>query len=111
MKAIKYWNTFAIGLPITLGLLGFTLNTLWYFAGLAIILTGLIQVIIGLKMLFDNPENKYLQIYAGSVGLFFITWVIDAGLDYLEILTYILVPIPFILMVYLTVIIYNYKKQ
>ncbi|NHN27879.1 hypothetical protein FIA58_019555 [Flavobacterium jejuense] len=110
MKAIKYWNTFAIGLPIVLLFLGCISEAFLFYAALSTMLTGIIQVVLGLKMLFKNPENKSLQLYAGSVGLFFMTWVINAGLDYIDIVTYILVPIPFILLVYLSVIIYNSKN-
>jgi hypothetical protein len=110
MKAIRYWNTFAIGLPIILLFLGCISEAFLFYAAVSTMLTGLIQVILGLLMLFKNPNNRYLQIYAISVGLFFMTWIINAGLDYIDIVTYILVPIPFILLVYLSVIIYNSKN-
>lgn len=110
MKAIRYWNTFAIGLPIILLFLGCISEIFIFYAAVSIMLTRLIQVILGLIMLFKNPDNRYLQIYAISVGLFFITWAINAGLDYIDIVTYILAPIPFILLVYLSVIIYNTKN-
>lgn len=110
MKAIRYWNTFAIGLPIVLLFLGCISEAFLFYAAVSTILTGLIQVILGVKMLFENPENKSLQLYTGSVGLFFCTWVINAGLNYIDTITYILIPIPFILTVYLSVIIYNSKN-
>lgn len=110
MKAIKYWNSFALGLPIVLVLLGCISEVFLFYAAVSTMLTGIIQVILGVTMLFENPENKRLQLYTGSVGLFFITWIINAGLDYIDIVTYILVPIPFILLVYLSVIIYNSKN-
>ena len=110
MKTIKYWNAFAIGVPIVLLLLGCISEGFLVYAAVSTMLTGLIQVIIGLKMLFNDPENKQLQIYGGGVALFFMTWIINAGLDYIDIITYTLVPIPFILLVYLSVIIYNSKN-
>lgn len=110
MKAIRYWNTFAIGLPIQLLFLGCISETFLFYAAVSTMLTGLIQVILGLIMLFKNPSNKSLQLYAVSVGLFFMTWMINAGLDYIDIVAYILAAIPFILLVYLSVIIYNTKN-
>ncbi|MBF03812.1 MAG: hypothetical protein CMP76_11000 [Flavobacterium sp.] len=110
MKTIKYWNTFAIGLPIILLFLGCLDEVFLFYAAISTMLTGLIQIVLGLKMLFEDPSNKSLQLYAGSVGLFFFTWIINARFNYIDIITYILLPIPFILTVYLSVIIYNTKN-
>ncbi|CAM4014695.1 MULTISPECIES: hypothetical protein [Flavobacterium] len=110
MKTIQYWNTFAIGLPIMFLCLSIFNVEAIAMAVASLMLTGLIQVIIGLSMLFNNPENKQLRIYAGSVGLFFTMWIINAGLGYFAILTYILFPIPIVLAIYLSVIVYNTKN-
>lgn len=110
METIKYWNTFAIGLPIILLFLSCLDEVFLFYAAISTMLTGLIQIVLGLKMLFEDPSNKSLQLYAGSVGLFFFTWIINARFNYIDIITYILLPIPFILTVYLSVIIYNTKN-
>ena len=110
MKTIKYWNAFAIGLPIILLVLCVFSNNFLIFAALSTMLTGLIQVVLGLTMLFKNPENKHLQLYNSSVGLFFILWLINSSLNHIDTITYSLIAIPLILSVYLSVIIYNTKN-
>ncbi|WP_445710104.1 hypothetical protein [Flavobacterium sp.] len=109
MKAIKYLNTFAIGLPITLLFFAVFFKEALLLVGLSAIITGLTQVIIGLRMLFVNPENRNLRFYSVSVILFFISWFINVQIGYNEFLTYILFPIPIILAVYLSAIVYNTK--
>ena len=58
----------------------------------------------------SSSFDSYLKIYASSVGLFFMTWMINVGLDYIDIITYLLIPIPFILLFYLTIIIHKIKN-
>ncbi|CAM4337358.1 hypothetical protein [Flavobacterium terrigena] len=111
MKTLKYINTFAIGFPITLLLIGIIINDAagnWIgFALFSTMLTGLIQVLLGLFLLYKNPKNKHLRIYIISVILFFLLWFINAQINYLNIITFILFPIPLILATYLSLIIYK----
>jgi uncharacterized membrane protein len=110
MKDIKYLNTFAIGLPIMFLCLSIFNVEAIAMAAASLMLTGLIQVIIGFKMLFVNPENRNLRFYSVSVILFFVGWFINAQIDYNKFFNYVLFPIPIILAVYLSVIVYNTKK-
>lgn len=110
MKTFKYWNTFAIGLPIILLILSAFYRKAYSMVAVSFMLTGLIQVIIGFRLLYNNPNNKSLRIYATTVILFFLTWKINAILNYINLITYTLIPIPFILLIYLTIIIYTIKK-
>ena len=114
MKILKHINTFAIGLPIILLVIGLTINDPGQnFIGYALfstMLTGLIQVLLGLFLLYKNSKNKHLRIYIIAVNLFFLLWHINSLINYLDILTFILLPIPLILAIYLSVIIYTKKE-
>jgi hypothetical protein len=111
MKTLKYINTFAIGLPLILLSIGFIINDAagnWIGSALfSTILTGLIQVLLGLFLLYKNPKNKHLRIYIVSVIVFFLLWFIDVKIFYSDILSYILFSIPLILAIYFSIIIYK----
>lgn len=109
MKTIKYLNTFAVGLPILIGL--FSLIDINYIgtALVSTMLTGFIQVVLALLLLYYNPSHKYLQIYIATVILFFTLWYFNATIFYSDYLTFFLFPIPLILAIYLSIIIY--KKE
>lgn len=111
MKTLKYLNTFAISLPIALLIIGTIINDAagnWIgFALFSTMLTGLIQVLLGLFLLIKNLKNKHLRTYIISVILFFLLWYINAEINYLNIITFILFPIPLILATYFSLIIYK----
>lgn len=109
MKIIKHLNTLAIGLPIILGLLSLINEKYIATAIISTILTGIIQVILGSLLLYYNPKNKCLQTYIVTTILFFLFWYYNVNIIYTELLTYILYPIPIILSIYLSFIIYKRK--
>ena len=109
MKTIKNTNTFAIALPFILGLIGLMDNDFYFWALLSTIITGIIQVILGLKLLIDEPKNKYLRIYIVLILIFFLTWYINSINGYNDFVSYFLIGFPPLLAIYLSVIIY--KKQ
>ena len=109
MKAIKHLNTFAIGLPILIGLFGLIHENYIGTALISTMLTGFIQVVLGLLLLYYNPKNKYLQVYIATVVIFFLLWYLNASLIYSEYLTFFLIPMPLLLALYLSIIIY--KKE
>ncbi|KAF2333234.1 hypothetical protein [Flavobacterium daemonense] len=108
MRTIKNINTFAIALPFII-----FLSTCIFgegaiiFALLSTMITGLLQVLLGIKMLVDNPKARNLQIYISAVVLFFGLWFVNKLTGYHDFLSYILVPIPLILAIYLSIIIYK----
>lgn len=112
MKNINYLNYFAVGLPLLILITYpvFKEGSL-VFALLSTILTGLIQVILGIKMLFDEPKDKNLKIYITTVIVFFISWSITARIENNEFIKYLLFSIPPILAIYLSIIIYKKVKQ
>lgn len=107
MKNIFKLNLSFIGLPFFLCLLGFIDQSFILYGLLSTMLTGLVQVIIGLKMLIDEPKNKYLQGYVTGVLLFFLNWFIAIKMGHHDIADYCLFSIPPALAIYLSVIIYK----
>ena len=74
-------------------------------------LTGFVQVIIGLKMLIDEPKDRKLKVYIGSVILFFLLWYLIANTSFdTEEIYYFLFLIPIFLASFLSYIIYKKIK-
>lgn len=114
MKNLNYLNYFFVGIPILLILLGYITNessgNLIGYGLLFTILTGLFQIIIGIKMLIDEPNDKMLQIYIISVILFFTIWWLNVQFIYSDKLYFILMFIPAVLATYLSIIIYKKRN-
>jgi hypothetical protein len=111
MKNLKIINSIAIGLPITLLILALTINDsagdYISYALFSTMISGFIQVILGLFLLFNNLRNKYLQIYIASVILFFLLWYVNMNVYYSDYLSYFLFSIPLLLAIYLSILIYK----
>ncbi|RZK09175.1 MAG: hypothetical protein EOO46_13775 [Flavobacterium sp.] len=114
MKTITYINRFAISLPIILALIGIIINdsagNYFGYALFSTMLTGFLQVMLGLTLLFRKPNNKPLIIYLSAVGLFFLLWYLNANFIDSDALTYCLFIVPPILALYLSLIIYKKEK-
>lgn len=114
MKTIKYINTFAISLPILLGLLGIIINdsagNYIAYALYSTMLTGFLQVVLGLILLFNEPKNQHIIIYLIAVIVFFMLCYLNATLFDSNKLTYFLFAVPPTLAVYLSVLIYKKDK-
>lgn len=110
MKIIKYINTFAITLPFIIAATYpiYKENAL-LLALVSTMATGFLQFLLGVKMLVDNPQDKNLQLYMGGVLFFFGLWLTNVLIGYNNFISYILFPIPLILAIYLSLLIY--KKQ
>lgn len=108
MKTIKYLNTFAVGLPIAI-LITYPIfkEGSLFFALLSTMVTGFIQVCLGLKLLFDEPKNSKFQIYIAAVFGFFSLWLFNVQIGYEDIISYILISIPVILAIYISILIYK----
>lgn len=109
MKTVKHLNTFAIGLPILIALFGLVDGNYIGTALVSTMITGCIQVVLALLLLYYNPCHKYLQIYIASVILFFTLWYFNSNIFNSDYLTCFLFPIPLMLTIYLSIIIY--KKE
>ncbi|MFC6096878.1 hypothetical protein ACFPVY_09495 [Flavobacterium qiangtangense] len=111
MKIIKYINTFAILIPFLAALffLQFGIETMIYSLYF-LMLTGFIQGILGIILFIKNPKDKFIKAYLIAVLLFFGLWYFNMNVHYLNFLTNFLIPIPLILAVYLSVLIYKRKQ-
>lgn len=108
MRTIKNINTFALALPFIIFLSAVVFGEgAIFFALLSPIITGFLQVLLGIKMLVDNPKDKNLKLYISGVCFFFGFWFVNHLIDYNDFLTFILFPIPLILAIYLSVQIYK----
>jgi hypothetical protein len=107
MKNLNYLNYFFIGLPLFFCLIA-TINIGFLsYAMLSTILTGLFQVVIGLKILADEPNDKGFQIYATSVVLFFISLIVICKMELYDLLNYFLFGIPPFIALYFSIVIYK----
>ena len=109
MKNLFKLNLFFVGIPIILCLFGLINENYYYLGLISTILTGIFQVVISIKMIQDEPNDKNIKIYLAGVILFFFTLFIVSKIDFSDSLKYILLLIPPILAIYLSIIIY--KKQ
>jgi hypothetical protein len=108
MKTIKKTNAFALIIPFAILLTyPFIQEGAFIFSLLSTMITGFLQFCIGVKMLVDNPHNKKLQTYIAGVILFFSLWHINVLLDYKSILSIITFPLPLMLAIYISSIIYK----
>ena len=110
MKTIKYLNIIAIGIPIILTILSIIDNGLIILAIYSTIITGAIQVLLGLIILVKEPRNKYILLYFLVVITFFALWYFNIKIIYSDLLTFTLFPIPLLLAIYLSVLIYKKEK-
>lgn len=115
MRTIKYLNTFAIGLPLILLVVGIAINdtsgNYIAYALYSTIIIGLIQVISGIIIFIKEPKNKKIIIYLSIVFIFFLLWYLNVKIIYSDYLTYFLFPIPLLLAIYLSIIIYTKKEK
>ncbi|MBF4485907.1 MULTISPECIES: hypothetical protein [unclassified Flavobacterium] len=112
MKAINYLNYFFVGMPILLILIGLISSAEIACCGLlSTILTGLFQLIFGIKMLIDEPQDKNLQNYINGVIFFFLLLFVNALILSWEFVYLILVTIPPILAIYFSYITFKKAHQ
>lgn len=108
MRNLKIVNAIAIGLPLTLALLGIINNGFLYYAALSIAITGLTQLILAVIYWVKKPASKLIKIYFALVVLYFT--VISLGFNndiYLVVFT-----IPFLLAAFFTSILHlPFKKE
>ena len=107
MKTLNYLNYFFVGVPITLSLIGIINDEFSLFALISMIATGIFQVVIGIKMLIDDPRNKHLITYICGVFTFFILWYLNKNHFRIDTVTSLLFSMPPLLALYLSVIIYK----
>jgi hypothetical protein len=105
MKDLKTTNTTAILIPIVLLVIGFIEEGFFYLAAYSTILTGLLQIIIGIIYWNKYRENPYIKMYFILVIAFFSLWYFNENIIYNNTLTWILIYSPLVLCIYLSIII------
>ncbi|MEO8773516.1 MAG: hypothetical protein ABI263_04080 [Gelidibacter sp.] len=112
MRRIHYFNIFAIGLPLLLALVGFISEDFFFYALISTMLTGFIQVVLGIYLFFDDPKDHKIKIYLGCVVTYFSLWLLigNSALNS-GYLNYILILTPITLAIYLTIIILKKVKS
>jgi hypothetical protein len=110
MKTIKILNHIGIGTPLVLAFAGIFDYVLIIWAIWSLVLTGAIQDLIGLCLLYRNPKDKLIISYIIGVVTFFVLWYLNVNIAYSEILSYCLFATPLILCVYLSYIVYSKEK-
>ncbi|MBE0391985.1 hypothetical protein [Flavobacterium sp. PL002] len=99
MNFLKVLNTVAIMIPLLFVIVGLFITDLLALAMISTILTGIIQLIIGISYFMKFPKNNDIKIYFVFVVLFFICisfnltsgwiWILPPALcSYLSILIY-----------------------
>ncbi|CAD0005686.1 MULTISPECIES: hypothetical protein [Flavobacterium] len=111
MKTINYFNYFFVSIPIFFCLMAIINIGFLSYAMLSTILTGIFQIVIGLKMYVHEPHDKNLQTYFASVLLFFVSLIIICKMGLYDLLNYILFGIPPVIAIYLSLIIYEKAYQ
>lgn len=107
MKTINYFNYFFVGVPIFFCLMAIINIGFLSYAMLSLLLTGIFQITIGIKMLVNEPQDKNLQTYAASILLFFITLIVICKMELYDLLNYILFGIPPLIAIFLSIVIYK----
>lgn len=107
MKIIKNLNTLAIGIPIFKLLFGIISKGALMLSVISTILTGFIQLILGIILLFKFKENIHYKIYFISVIILFSLWIWSPTINKVDYFTYTLIYIPPILAIYLSILIYK----
>ena len=111
MENLKLTNSIAIIIPLFLGFLGIVEPISLYFADYSTMLTGLLQIIIGIIFWTKHKENIYIKIYFLLVLTFFSLWYYNLNVYYIDELTWILLFTPLVLCIYISVIIYSQKEK
>ena len=75
MKSISITNLIIIIIPVLLALIGTSDPQFYMYALLFTAVTGAVQVLLALIMLFKYPGNL-LYIYSGVTVFFFLLWMV-----------------------------------
>lgn len=111
MKNLKLTNSIAITIPFFFGILGIIEPISLYIAAYSTIITGFLQIIVGIMYWNKYKENRHIKIYFLLVALFFSLWFYNVNINYIDMLTWPLIFTPFLLCIYISVIIYSQKEK
>ncbi len=98
MTATQSINSLAIGIPFAIAVFAIFDTVAFVFALLSTMVTGVLQITIGLSLLKNHYKNIYLQIYLFVCALFFSLWYFTSW-DWIWAL-------PVVLVIYMTIIVH-----
>lgn len=107
MKKLKTTNTIAIAIPLILLLFGFIDEIGFYLSAYSMIITGILQLIIGTIYWIKFKKDLNIKIYLILVLTFFSLWYFNENIFYIDQLTWPLISTPPILAFFLSIIIYT----
>ncbi|WP_298151624.1 hypothetical protein [Flavobacterium sp.] len=102
MRTLRIANSIAIGIPLLLCLLGFVDEDFFIIGMISSVLTGFLQLLIGVLYLFDYPKSIAIKVYFIATASFFLLWRCTS-FEWIWIL-------PVLLCIYLSAIIYTTKN-
>ncbi|WP_322549264.1 hypothetical protein [Flavobacterium psychraquaticum] len=111
MENLKLTNSIAITIPLFLGVLGIVEPISLYLSAYSTMLTGLLQIIVGIIFWIKYKENIHIKIYFILVVTFFILWYYNVNVNYIDALTWPLFFTPLALCIYISIIIYSQKEK
>ena len=111
MENLKLTNSIAIIIPLFLGVLGIVEPISLYFAAYSTMLTGLLQIIVGIFFWKNHKGNIHIKIYFLLVTSFFSLWYYNVNINYIDTLTWPLIFTPLVLCIYISSIIYSQKEK
>ena len=111
MKNLKLTNSIALFTPLSLIFIGLISPIGFYLSAYSTMITGLLQIIIGIIFWIKHKENIYIKIYFLLVLTFFSLWHYNVNVYYIDELTWILLFTPLALCIYISVIIYSQKEK
>ncbi len=109
MNYYKILNSIALSIPLILAIIGIFDNEYFTTALMSTMITGFIQVILGFAKLIENRKNKKIQNYLIAVCVFFLLWYLNTKINFVydDYLAMALFPVPIILAIYFSIIIYK----
>jgi uncharacterized protein len=112
MKTIKYINLFAIGLPLLIvTTYPIFKESALFFALISTMLTGFMQVALGLFLFSNEPKKKPTMLYLIFVIIYFVSWYILTEMYLMDAFLVYLFAMPVILASYLTYVIYTFDNE
>ena len=111
MKAIKYLNTFAIGVPIILILLAPFDGEILFYSMFSMVLTGALQTILAIAFWIKNKNNFFIRIYFLLSIAFFLIFYVFNNFRLDDVFSFQFWAMPILLALYLSLIIYTWKEK
>ena len=108
---MKILNTIAIGIPFFILLFGIIYEGAIILAAISTMITGLLQIIVGIFFWKNHKENIHIKIYFLLVASFFFLWYYNVNINYIDTLTWPLIFTPLVLCIYISSIIYSQKEK